>query len=145
MIELRDNLWRFYGLKNPRHVICITTNGFIKKDGTAVMGRGCANEARSRIPGIAKILGLHIKFNGNVAAYLTPDVISFPVKHAWYEPADLALIEESTSWLYKQAALNPETRFVLPRPGCGNGQLSYTQVRPLLVHLPDNVGVIDFK
>lgn len=143
MKEINGNLWRYYNA--PFHVICITTNGFVKKDGTAVMGRGCALEARSYIPGIAKLLGAHIQTNGNMAGYLLPNVIAFPVKHVWYEKADLELIRGSAHWLGHIAAKHPEFSFILPRPGCGNGQLQYCDVKPVLVDLlPDNVYVIDF-
>jgi len=37
MKELRGNLFH-----TPCDVICITTNGFVKRNGEAVMGRGCA-------------------------------------------------------------------------------------------------------
>lgn len=37
--------------------ICITTNGWTKKDGSCVMGRGCADEAKKRWPGIEFTLG----------------------------------------------------------------------------------------
>lgn len=143
MKELTGNLWRYYNA--PQHIICITTNGFVKKDGTAVMGRGCANEARFRIPGIATELGKRIRAEGNKPCWLYHNVISFPVKHAWYEPADLALIRTSARWLGAAARAHQEFSFILPRPGCGNGKLSYCDVKPILVDLlPDNVYVIDF-
>lgn len=31
---------------------------------------------------------------------------------------------------------------VLPRPGCGNGRLTWEQVKPVIKFLPDNVWVI---
>lgn len=37
--------------------ICITTNGCVKLDGTGVMGRGVAAEAKRRWPGIERNLG----------------------------------------------------------------------------------------
>ncbi len=43
MIEIFGDLFAYH--KRPGHKICITTNGFIKKDGTGVMGAGCAREA----------------------------------------------------------------------------------------------------
>ncbi|VVB51706.1 Uncharacterised protein [uncultured archaeon] len=144
MKEIVGNLWRYYG--RPNIVICITTNCFVKRDGSAVMGRGGAAEARSYVPGIAKMLGDHIRTNGELAGFLTPQVIAFPVKHVWYEKADLELIRSSAHWLGQIAAKRSQSNlFILPRPGCGNGHLSYSDVRPILVDLlPDNVYVIDF-
>ncbi len=142
--EITGNLWSYYG--KPGYAVCITTNGFLKKNGEAVMGRGCAYEATQRIPGIALKLGEWISTQGNVPGRLqaSPPLIVFPVKHAWYEKADLHLIIESVAWLEKAASLTSGYKFILPRPGCGNGQLAWADVKPLLVCLPDNVLVIDF-
>lgn len=64
--------------------ICITTNGFIKKNGDAVMGKGCAARAKREWPGIDKKLGENIILSGNVPSFLHKakayDVLSFPVK-----------------------------------------------------------------
>ena len=42
MKEVFGDLWEFDG------TIAITTNGFLKRDGTCVMGRGCARQAAVR-------------------------------------------------------------------------------------------------
>lgn len=148
MKEVYGNLWNYW--RKPNHVVCLTTNGFVKKDGNAVMGRGCAAEAVKRLPFLPGTLAKHIQQNGNKAGYLfLPDstyggIAAFPVKHNWFEKADLLLIAASTLWLHTQATLKPDWIFLLPRPGCGNGQLDYCDVRPLLVDLPNNVWVIDY-
>lgn len=141
MKEIYGNLWDH---KNADSVICITTNGFVKKNGEAVMGRGCAREACQRIPGLAKRFGDHLLAHGNVPVWLTTGLVTFPVKHNWYEAADIELIKTSADWLNKQALNLRQKWFVLPRPGCGNGQLSWEYVKPYLEFLPDNVLVIDF-
>jgi hypothetical protein len=138
------DLWHYY--KKPRIVVCVTTNGTVRKDGHLVMGRGCALEAMQRIPGLALGLGQAILKSGNkIYPYRegrSIRLMTFPVKHQWYEDADLNLIRRSALQLKKIAEQNPEVRFLLPRPGCGNGRLSWTQVKPLLVDLPNNVLVI---
>lgn len=144
MKEIKGNLWKYHD--TLFRIICITTNCFVKKDGTGVMGRGCASEACLRIPGIEKLLGAHIKANGEQPGYLRRGVIAFPVKYNWWEQADLELIRRSATWLAQEAGRKPEFTFILPRPGCGNGRLSYSEVQPILVDLlPDNVHVIDFE
>ena len=67
--------------------ICITTNGFIKRDGTAVMGKGCAYVAKQRYPNIEKRLATNIISEGNIPTMLLSssenlpyDILSFPVK-----------------------------------------------------------------
>jgi hypothetical protein len=144
MIEIKGDLWDYYG--KPNYATFITTNGFVKRNGEGVMGRGCALEAKQRIPWIAKTLGDSIRSNGNVPQLLQhyPPLFSFPVKHNWWERADLALIELSISHL-RNILLTigwENTKFILPRPGCGNGQLLWTDVKPLFVSVSDRVLVI---
>jgi hypothetical protein len=141
MREILGDLWD-YGLPA---IVLITTNGTVKKpSGECVMGRGCALEAKMRFPGIARRLGQQIKDHGNRVHVLEPGKIwSFPVKHNWWDTADLALIAQSAQELAAEAVTRDTVRFILPRPGCGNGKLGWWQVRPVPEKLlPDNVFVI---
>lgn len=145
MIECTGNLWTYQA-----DFRVITTNGSIRKDGTAVMGRGCAREAATKYPRLAKMLGTRLRMRGNVVHFFSDQDIgdrcglfTFPVKHEWPEPADLELIAQSVE-KFTRLLLGSAT-YVMPRPGCGNGQLTWEQVKPLLVDLPDNVHVIDFE
>lgn len=146
MKEIKGELWDYHG--KPNHVVCITTNATIKRDGTLVMGRGCAKEAKDRDPLLPYSLGAAIKEKGNIPALIKQSgrvngrILSFPVKHNYWEKADLALIAYSAGQLHAIAKINPEMTFILPRPGCGNGHRTWEEVKPLLVGLPDNVWVI---
>ena len=149
MKEITGNLWDYYG--KPNHVCIVTTNGTVKNNGECVMGRGCAAEAKEKVPGIASCLGAAIRKNGNVfhgylgafvGDYNGQKLAFFPVKHNWWEKADLVLIKQSTNSLKTWAEALPEFTFILPRPGCGNGQRTWSEVKPLLEGLPDNVWVI---
>lgn len=145
MKEFVGNMWRYY--KKPGFVVLITTNGTVRNDGHLVMGAGCALEAMQRISGLAKGLGTAVKKSGNKmfsfgAGKNGPRLLTFPVKHNWYEKADLKLIRLSASKLNHMARRYPELKFVLPRPGCGNGGLKWETVKPLLKDLPENVLVI---
>jgi hypothetical protein len=141
MRELRGNLWEL-----PADWRCITTNGYVRTDGACVMGRGCAREAKQRFPQLPYQLGALLRQPGGNRLHVFPEhgLLTFPVKHAWMEPADPALIATSAAQLTDFAALQPDKTFLLPRPGCGNGQLTWEQVRPLLEGLPDNVMVVTF-
>jgi hypothetical protein len=79
MIELKGDIWQ---LAEPNDIICITTNGFVKRDGGAVMGRGIAQEAKIKFPGIEYRLGSAILNNGDFPALINdnPTIFSFPVK-----------------------------------------------------------------
>lgn len=139
MLEANGNLW-----ESPAHWKCITTNGFVKNNGEAVMGRGCAREAAQRHPKLPKQLGSIIKNNGNhVGMFPNYALITFPVKHHWREKADIDLIKRSCHEL-ELILLAGETAY-LPRPGCGNGQLNWSDVRPEIEGiLSDKVTVITF-
>ena len=65
--------------------LCVTTNGFIKRNGECVMGAGCAKQIAELDPTIPKALGTKIKANGNCTQVIpcnAPDVklVAFPVK-----------------------------------------------------------------
>lgn len=44
MRDIKGNIWTLYD-SDPTCYICITTNGFVKSNGEAVMGRGTALQA----------------------------------------------------------------------------------------------------
>lgn len=144
MKEIKGNLWDFRG--KDGYVLCITTNGTIKRDGTAVMGRGCALQAKNNYPGIAATLGRRLKYDGLKVVWLTTRLIAFPVKYEWHQKANLDLIKKSATELAREAANLRQNWFLLPRPGCGNGQRDWeTEVKPIIENiLPDNVLVISF-
>jgi hypothetical protein len=67
--------------------ICITSNGFVRRDGACVMGRGVAQQAAELFPKLPKALGTKINTAGNNVHYFTFNnalfnyyVVSFPVK-----------------------------------------------------------------
>lgn len=136
---LNKNLWEIY---EEGEIICITTNGSLKKNGEAVMGAGCAKEAAAKFPWLPKALGEHLVINGNVVG-MFGDIITFPVKHNWYENADINLIKESYDDLLN---LVDCWNVYLPRPGCGNGHLSWETVKEALLPIHrSNVIFVDYK
>jgi hypothetical protein len=144
VVEVVGNLWSY-----PADFRVITTNGAVRSDGRAVMGRGCALEATKRYPKLARLLGERLRARGNHVQFFSDHelgdrvgLFTFPVKHRWNEPADLDLIRRSTGEFWRQ--LLASSTYVLPRPGCGNGQLTWDAVRPIVEDLPDNVHIIDF-
>jgi hypothetical protein len=159
--EIKGNLWDYFGEdgklsqwkpENAKFVVLITTNGTIKKNGEAVMGRGCAAEAKKLMPSLPADLGSHIRERGNIVmqpmggddAYEEACLWTFPVKHNWWEKADLELIRKSALRLKTIAKNSKGFTFILPRPGCGNGGLRWKDVKVVLeeVKLPRNVWVI---
>lgn len=141
--------------------ICITTNGFVKKNGEAVMGRGCAKQLSKEFPKSNASLGAAIRNNGNVVQPIFEmddlTVLSFPVKpsaitytgnnivfHArkyyqvgdtvpgYYAKADPEIIERSARQLMSILNTNPGTTAAIPRPGCGAGELQWADISRLL-------------
>lgn len=134
------DMWGYLDRKG--FIICITTNGFIKNDGTGVMGAGCAKQAADLFPDLPRLLGISLVNRGNVVSSLTSKILAFPVKHNWFDKADLKLIKKSAKELNKRALEKPHLKFILPRPGCGNGKLRWDKVKPVIDFLPDNVIVV---
>lgn len=141
MKEVKGDLWAYDGRKG--FILLITTNGYLKKDGTGVMGAGVAKQAAERYPDLPRLLGESLKCRGNVVSLLTGQIASFPVKRVWHEDADLKLIRKSTKRLKMIAELNPTKKFVTVKAGCGNGNLRWEKVKPIMETLPNNVFVID--
>lgn len=148
MNEVIGNLWDF-----PADVRVITTNGTVKKNGEVVMGRGCAKEAKDKYPWLPKRIGKKIQNVGN-RLFIIYDLrfphgevlITFPVKYNWWDQADLGLIEVSCAQLEMAATLNGFKKIVMPRPGCGNGKLSWEEVKPILQkYLDDRFYVITYE
>lgn len=156
MIELIGT--DLFDLANVFDVICITTNGFVKNNGSAVMGRGCAYTASQKWPTVPITLGKKLSTGLNVPYYLgnivagefisqipqtlsgkLTEIWSFPVKHNWWEKADLNLIKQSAILMVEEANHRYSWKNIaIPRPGCGNGQLSWSDVRPVIDDILDD-------
>jgi hypothetical protein len=171
MIEVYGNLWDY-----TSDARVITTNGFIKHDGSCVMGRGCAKEAATRYPQFPSVLGARIKQNGNVVMGFTfgnDELITFPVKGVgekccpnksnvvshmqkqfkadqwvpgWALKANMGIIRHSCEQLMHYVHNHNYSRVVMPRPGCGAGELLWSEVKMVLEsYLDDRIHVITFK
>lgn len=146
MIEKHGDIWDAFADGNW---IVITTNGAVtyirKKNGEAVMGRGVALQAKNRFPELPERLAADLKSKGNHVFYY-PDLrlIVFPVKDLWHQMAKLSLIETSCQELVDimDRQLPGVKEVYLPRPGCGNGRLSWVDVKPVLEKYLDNRFVV---
>lgn len=136
MREIEGNLWDI-----SADAKCITTNGSVRTDGKAVMGRGVALQARECWPGIDAKLGSMLNERGNIPHLLISralddsgvfDLVTFPVKRYWNEPASYDLVRRSCIAISAMAAIRGWNSILLPRPGCGNGRLKWERVEPIL-------------
>ena len=89
------------------------------------------------------MIGIH---GNHVAWFLHPMIITFPVKHNWWAKAELILIERSCKELLESCKNLPAGSIVdkvyMVRPGCGNGQLLWDDVKPILESYLDNRFVV---
>lgn len=136
MILEKGNMWDAFG----QGIFMITTNPIIKKDGSVVMGRGIALEAKTKYPDLPYHFGLALaetKYRkiGMIGTFDNVPIWWFMVKHHWRLPASLDVIKESIE-LVKY--IKSTTRVDLNFPGIGNGKLAKEQVLPLLEELPNN-------
>jgi len=150
------NMKEVYGdaikLASNYQVLCVTTNGTVKLNNHAVMGRGIAAQISNFWPETPRILGALIQMHGNhVHHFFTTDkakvrLLSFPVKHQWFEQADPDLIIQSAKELQIYANSCPDDLILLPRPGCGNGRLSWIDVKRLLEPiLCDRIHIVHWR
>ena len=145
MREITGDLWT---IKADARVI--PTNGSVRRDGAAVMGRGVALQAKRRHPKLEEAIGAFISAYGNRVYFLffrDENLVTFPVKHRWQEKAKLKLIENSCQQLVRLT--KPRRwwkRIALPRVGCGNGGLDWKDVKPILEeYLDDRFIVVKWK
>lgn len=133
--------------RGPREAVCVTTNGMVRADGRAVMGRGIAKEADDRFH-LAADLARLLKRHGNRAFDLgvrsdgtghEARVLTLPTKGDWRMPSDPALVRRSLAEVVRLCDDLGVTRCYLPCPGCANGGLDWkTQVRPICEELLDD-------
>lgn len=148
MKELNGNILDYV----DKNRVVIPTNGFVKKNGECVMGAGLAKQIKELFPDIPQILGKSIEENGNRVSYLRYRLFSFPVKHNWWEKADLTLIEKSAKELsiiikIVETIIGKDNLgyTYLPRVGCGNGKRKWEEVKPILEkYLDDSFIIVNF-
>jgi hypothetical protein len=108
MLEFNGNVWDFIGAVDA---ICIPTNGFIKGDGTSVMGAGLALQAKKKFPTIHRELTRHIMSSGNTVTILHEvggtHIVSFPTKVAEMKDPPKNMILPNRRFLYRDGDTVP--------------------------------------
>lgn len=133
MIERQGNMFEEYLSPEVIYVIC--TNGSVRNDGAAVMGRGTALAAANINPALPRLLGDLLLTFGNRPFILPGNFVTLPTKDDWRNPANGDLIEESLYKLFKLMDHYDEDRqrtIYLPRPGVGNGGLTWFEVEGMV-------------
>lgn len=134
MKEKTCNLWT-----ERAHYRCIPTTGATTSDGEAILETPVAKEAARRFHGLEADLGRLLTSRGNHVHEIAHGILSFPIQQFSWGGPSLAKIAQSAREL---AQLVGDKTTLLPRPGCGAGELAWEDVAKALSSLPDNVIVI---
>ena len=130
MIEKACNLWI-----EPADYRCILTSAAVA-NGEAVLESRSARAAGERFAGLAADLGRMLTARGNHVHLIRPGLCSFPIKQFQWSGPDLQLITRSAREL---AELVGVAKTLLPRPGCGDGELAWEAVSKAISFLPDSI------
>lgn len=116
--------------------IVITTNGVLRNNGNGICGKGIAKQAKDRWDNFEEVLGNHLRNNDNTVGLLLKEdetyVCSFPTKYHWKENSSLELIEQSCQDLLEIVNDKGFKCVCMTKPGCGNGNLKWEVVKPIL-------------
>lgn len=135
-----------YATCNERDVICVNTNGTVKKDGMAMMGQGIAKFVRDTFQNIDAKLGRYIKEYGNRVFNLGTQnyegkpviIFSFPHKADMCSAVDVELIKKSVGELVALCdKFNLKGKIYLPAPSVVTGKATWEKVKPALAALDD--------
>ena len=135
MIQKTCNLW----LERAEYR-CILTSGAVGGDGDALLESRAAREAASKFAGLAGDLGRLIQARGNHVHLIRPGLCAFPIKQFQWSGPTLQVIQRSA---HELAELVGKAITLLPRPGCGPGELPLADVVNALSFLPDNIVVVE--
>jgi len=104
-----------------------------------VMGKGIAEQFKHRFPAMFEDYKRRSKRKAVRLGepYLYRDssgiqIVNFPTKGHWRSPSRLADVEHGLDYLAKHAVEWSITSLALPALGCGNGQLEWSAVGPLI-------------
>lgn len=128
------NLIDYYGV----FPVVITTNGTVKKDGSANLGRGNAKEMGNICEWLSEKLGKLIADKGNHVHHVSEKVISFPVEETWTSHADMKLVVRSANELKELVDNMGWDKVYMPLPGCGGGGLRPSDVISVLAPILDD-------
>jgi O-acetyl-ADP-ribose deacetylase (regulator of RNase III) len=119
-----------------------------------VMGKGLAKSFRDRYPAMfnayVSICEKGLLEPGKLWLWQGPDqwVLNFPTKKHWRQPSRIEWIEAGLEKFVREYEARGITEISFPRLGCGNGNLDWNDVRPLMLQylskLPIPVYVHDF-
>jgi O-acetyl-ADP-ribose deacetylase (regulator of RNase III) len=118
--------------KSPAQVIVNTVNT------VGVMGKGLALSFKQRYPQMFEkykaACEKHLLTIGKLMLFYETDhwLLLFPTKEHWRNPSKLEYIEKGLMKFAHTYAEKGITSIAFPRLGCGNGELNWADVKPLM-------------
>lgn len=103
-----------------------------------VMGKGLALEFKKRYPDLFKsyvnVCENKIFEKEGLFVYQSKDykILCFPTKHHWKYPSKLEWIDEGLKLLSLHYKWYGITSIAIPKLGCSNGGLNWSEVKPLI-------------
>lgn len=117
---------------SPAQVIVNTVNTI------GVMGKGLALSFKKRYPKMfeayKRACDKHQLTIGKLMLYYAPDhwILMFPTKENWRNPSKLEYLEAGLHKFVNTYAEKGITSIAFPKLGCGNGELSWNDVKPVM-------------
>jgi len=112
------------------------------------MGKGIALEFKKKFPDMYRDYLDRCKRGevrpGSPYLYTTlfpPWILNFPTKYHWRSRSELSYIVSGLTWIANYWAELGITSLALPALGCGNGQLEWSVVAPLIRHHLDKLPI----
>ncbi len=118
--------------ESPAQVIVNTVNT------VGVMGKGLALSFKQRYPKMFEkyktICERHLLTTGKLMLFYEADhwLLLFPTKENWRNPSKLEYIEKGLMKFVNTYADKNITSIAFPKLGCGNGELNWEDVKPLM-------------
>lgn len=117
---------------SPAQVIVNTVNT------VGVMGKGLALSFKKRYPQMFEVYKRacekHQLTIGKLMLFYAPDhwILMFPTKENWRNPSKFEYLEAGLKKFVNTYAEKGITSIAFPKLGCGNGELSWNDVRPIM-------------
>lgn len=117
---------------SPAQVLVNTVNT------VGVMGKGLALSFKQRYPKMFEAYRSACEKKqlrvGKLMLWYEPDhwILMFPTKENWRYPSRLEYIEKGLATFVRSYAEKQITSIAFPKLGCGNGELSWDDVRPIM-------------
>lgn len=118
--------------ESPAQVIVNTVNT------VGVMGKGIALAFKQQYPDMfvayRKMCEKHLLSIGKLMLWNAPDhmILLFPTKENWRNPSKIEYIEKGLQKFVSTYAEKNITSIAFPKLGCGNGELNWDDVRPIM-------------